>query len=107
MTEKELDVMESLWREGLSAKRIASETGYCVQYIYWIANRYRDRFPYRRHIPDPAYKELIIERVLAGRMSITEASRKLNIHYESVRKVVRKREQEARMAEADRTVQEV
>jgi molybdenum-dependent DNA-binding transcriptional regulator ModE len=40
-------------------------------------------------------------------MSITEASRKLNIHYESIRKVVRKREQEARMAEADRAVQEV
>lgn len=107
MTDDQLDTLELLWRNNIPVKRIAYMMGYCEGTIYHNLKKYRDRFPRRRHDPNPSHKELMVERVIAGRISIKEAAQKLGIHYEAMRKAVRDREQEAGMAKADRTVQEV
>lgn len=91
MTDEELDRMELLWRRRVRIRDIANELGYSACRISQVASENRYRFPNRRHKVDSKRMEVWVERILAGRATIGDATRDMGVSRETVRKRLHER----------------
>lgn len=92
MTEREYQRIKELWNKGVSAKRIAYETGYSKHYIYLIASRNRGSFLPRNNRGRKCSEEEKAEyaaRINSGESTLISVARETGCSRMTVRKWVR------------------
>ena len=81
----EREQLRKLWAAGVKAKDIAYVMNYSLNYINWFVRMNRDICP-RRKGKESKYsrKNLMVERVIAGRLTVRQAAEKLGIGTEEM-----------------------
>lgn len=90
MTDTELAEMERLWKGRKPAAEIARRLGYAKSTILMNAVQDRERFPRRRAEPaDERTRQKWVTQIRSGRVTIMEASERLGMHPETIRRWLR------------------
>jgi len=90
MNGTERKLIQALWAAGMPVKKIAKKMGYAESTILGFASRNRDLCPHRhKDVMGHDRTGLMIERVLAGRMTTRQAAKELGIPMSTMSEHVR------------------
>lgn len=85
MTDQELDLMERLWKRGVSAARIAACLNYSTSAVVVTAMRHRDRFPMRRgRSTDSETRKFWILKIKSGEVTAEQVANELGLKRHTV-----------------------
>lgn len=91
MTEKELALLEQLWRGSMPIKQIARKMGYCERTIIETTHRLRPMFPKRRKSFTREEHDMWADRVLSGELTRADVARLADINVSTITRWVRER----------------
>ena len=89
MTQSEQDELVRLWRDEVSAKRIAERIGYSVATVVAYAMMHRDLCPYRNKRTGADVRKRWVARIRQGTSTVRDAAKALGVHPETVRRWLR------------------
>lgn len=88
LTPEQLDTMEQMWADGISASHIADALGVTAQQVYTTAMCNRDRFPYRKRPSSQELRDEWADRIVEGKATYKQAVEELGVGISTVRRWV-------------------
>jgi len=90
MTDAELDLLERMWSDGVSLKRIVNELGYSKARVNQVIASDRSRFPYRRMQTPVGLRDMWVDRLMSGTATRDDVADALGVHPATVSRWVRR-----------------